>query len=119
MKVIAPQHGDLSLVFPVKLNTAEELDLTSVDDIVLAVAKSSPTAAPVTVLSKTDEPARFSIDNTADANGFKKVTVTVLAIDIGNQFGNFYMSLYIHSNGRVLTHNDPHILDVHKTVREA
>jgi hypothetical protein len=119
MKVIAPQHADVSLVFPVKLNTAEDLDLTAVDDIVLAIAKSSPSSVPVAVLAKSTMPGRFAINNVADIDGFKKVTVAVLASDLGNQAGLFYMSLYIHSIGKVLTHNDPHILDVHKTVREA
>lgn len=113
MKVIAPQHSDLVLEFNnLQFNTlTEELDLDNVDNLVLSVAKGSPSATTRIIINRATMPQRFEVDNVN-----KTVSVKLLSSDISDQAGLFYVNLYLYSGGERVTHLSK-ILDVQKTVR--
>ena len=106
MAFIAPQHSDLDLIFD-NLNVD---DFNLVDNLVFSIAKSSPSSTPIKIIDQDIDPSRFQVDNTA-----KSVTVTLMAADINNDSGKFFMNLYVMSGGKRITHLTKE-LNVQKTV---
>jgi hypothetical protein len=113
MASIAPQHSDLDIIFdPVKFNDLTDIDLSAVDKFVFSIAKSNPGQSPKKILDSSvpADASRFVVDNVN-----KQVTVTLLSIDINNDFGKFFINLYAYSSGRRVTHLTKE-LDIQKTV---
>ena len=106
MAAVAPQHSDLDLIFD-SLNVD---DFNIVDNLIFSIAKSSPSSTPVKIISQDVDPSRFVVDNVA-----KSVVVTLLAQDINNDSGKFFMNLYVESGGKRITHLTKE-LNIQKTV---
>lgn len=112
MKVIAPQHSDLNILFePIQFSTLEEVDLNNVDNLIMSVAKGSPSSTNRLVINRAVSPNKFTVDNVA-----KSVSVKLLSSDIDDQAGTFYINLYVYSGGEKVTHLSK-ILEIQKTVR--
>jgi hypothetical protein len=96
-----PQYADISLTFSnITYNLSPtEVDLDTVDDIILSICKGNQYDTPILVINYTDSPTKFSIDNVN-----KEVTVKVLSSELGTAVGKYYVNLYITNQGERATH---------------
>ena len=98
-----PQYADPILRFT-KLHfnvTPKDINLSTVDDIILSISKDKIEATPLLVLTNLLNASRFSIDNTV---GVKQVDVKVLSSEVGDEVGIFYANLWIVETSRYMTH---------------
>ena len=100
MATSVSQHSDVTLEFDnIAYSDGTAVDLDSVSEMVLAISKSTSVDSPKTLLTKSEIPTRFIVDNVN-----KKVSVNVLASDLNFSVGNCYVNLWIIVDNRHLTH---------------
>lgn len=97
-----PQHASINLSFENLSYNVEptNIDLTTLDDIVLAIASSVNISTPILRLQYSSQPSRFTIDNLN-----KKIQISILGNDgITNNLGKYYMNLWLEKGGEKMTH---------------
>jgi hypothetical protein len=97
-----PQYSSVTLSFEnVAYNTdPAEIDLSTLDDIILSIATSANAAVPILKILYSSQPSRFAIDNVN-----KKIDVYILGSDgITDSLGKYLMNLWLEKNGELMTH---------------
>jgi hypothetical protein len=96
-----PQNSDIKLTFnDISYNvSSQEIDLTSVEDIILSVAKTTPSSTPILIIKYSIDPGRFNIDNSN-----KKISIDVLSSELTENPGKYFINLWVLDGDTYVTH---------------